>query len=323
MTVQEEAIGEILEKQRQYLDYYFDRLDTEEIKKFVEACLQTTGLIIFTGVGKSGIIADKIAMTLVSTGTKALYLPPTNFLHGDIGILSDKDLLVLISRSGETEELCNLVPFARQRNTRLIAMVSNNASRLAKSCDLSVYLPVEKELCPFDLAPTTSTAAQLLCGDLLAVALMRAKQFHLSAYVLNHPSGSIGKKMTLTVNDIMHMEIPLAKPEDCLIDMLVELSNKKCGALLITDPEMRLLGIFTDGDLRRALQSFGSAVLHKQMKDLMTPSAITISKDALAWDALKLMQKDPKKFVMVLPVVDTDKVVGILRMHDVIQSGIG
>src|SRR5689334_8019570 len=161
MVVQQEIIEELLDKQRRYLDYYFDRIDTQELERFTEACLQTEGLIIFTGVGKSGIIADKIAMTLVSTGTKALYLPPTNFLHGDIGILSDKDLLVFLSRSGETEELCNLVPYARKRNTKLAALVSNKNARLAKLCDFSVYLPVEKELCPFDLAPTTSTAAQL------------------------------------------------------------------------------------------------------------------------------------------------------------------
>jgi len=323
MKVQEEVIGELLEKQQRYLDYYFDRIHTEEIERLVEACLQTTGLIIFTGVGKSGIIADKIAMTLVSTGTKALYLPPTNFLHGDIGILSDKDLLVLISRSGETEELCNLVPFARKRNTRLAAMVSNSASRLAKICDLSVHLPVEKELCPFDLAPTTSTAAQLLCGDLLAVALMHAKQFNLSDYVLNHPSGAIGKKMTVTVDEIMQKDLPLAKPDDLLLHGLVELSNKKLGALLITDPDQRLLGIFTDGDLRRALQAHGSDVLNKPMKELMTSTPLTVAKDTLAWDALKLMQRDPKKFVLVLPVVDEDKAVGILRMHDIVQAGIG
>lgn len=323
MKVQAEVIGELLEKQRQYLKYYFDRLKLEEMEKFIEMCLKTEGLIIFTGVGKSGIIADKIAMTLVSTGTKALYLPPTNFLHGDIGILSNKDLLVLISRSGETEELYNLVPFARKRHTPLVALVSNPASRLAKACDLCVHLPVEKELCPFDLAPTTSTAAQLLCGDLLAVALMRAKQFNLSDYVLNHPSGSIGKKITTIVSDIMQTELPLAKPDDLLINGLVELTNKKLGALLITDPEQRLLGIFTDGDLRRGLQALGSDVLNKPLKELMTRSPLSISKDALAWDALKLMQRDPKKFVLVLPILDEDKVVGILRMHDIVQAGIG
>ena len=255
MQVQEQLIEELLEKQRQYISHYFNHIDIEEVERWVDACLQTKGLIIFTGVGKSGIIAEKIAMTLVSTGTKALYLPPTNFLHGDIGILSEKDLLVLISRSGETEELSNLVPFARKRNTRLVALVSNSESRLAKACDLCVHLPVERELCPFDLAPTTSTITQLLCGDLLTIALMRTKQFNLSAYVLNHPSGSIGKKMTVTVKDLLFGETPLAKPQDLLIDMLVELSNKKCGALLIIDPDYKLLGIFTDGDLRRALSN--------------------------------------------------------------------
>lgn len=323
MVVQQEIIEELLEKQRRYLDYYFDRINMQELERFTEACLQTEGLIIFTGVGKSGIIADKIAMTLVSTGTKALYLPPTNFLHGDIGILSDKDMLVLISRSGETEELCTLVPFARKRMTRLAALVSNPASRLSKLCDIAVHLPVEKELCPFDLAPTTSTAAQLLCGDLLAVALMRHKKFHLSEYVLNHPSGSIGKKMTLTVADLMQTALPLARPDGLLIDQLVELSNKKCGALLITDEEQRLLGIFTDGDLRRALQSFGSAALHKPIYQLMTLNPRTISKDVLAWDALKFMESDPKRLITVLAVLDQGKVIGILRMHDILQAGVG
>src|SRR5262249_2187025 len=146
---------------------------------------------------------EKIAMTMISTGTKALYLPPTNFLHGDIGVLSENDLFVLMSRSGETEELLNLVPFAKKRNARLLAVVSNAHSRLAKHCDLSVHLPFEKELSPFDPAPTTSTTVQLLFGDLLPIALMRPKGFDLSAYALNHPSGTIGKKMSVTVEELM------------------------------------------------------------------------------------------------------------------------
>ncbi|HEY2810638.1 MAG TPA: KpsF/GutQ family sugar-phosphate isomerase [Rhabdochlamydiaceae bacterium] len=319
----QQLLSELLEKQHEQIEYYFQHFDKGEMEKLVDACLRTEGLIIFTGVGKSGIIAEKIAMTLVSTGTKALYLPPTNFLHGDIGILSEKDLLVFLSRSGETEELFHLIPFARKRNARLAALVSNRASRLAKICDISVCVPVEKELCPFDLAPTTSTAAQLLCGDLLAVALMRAKEFNLAAYVLNHPSGTIGKKMTLKVEDLMSKEMPLAKPEEYLIDVLNEFSNKRRGALLITDEKCQLLGIFTDGDLRRSLQIHGSTVLNKPLKELMSPMPITIAKDALAWDALKLMQKDPKKFVMILPVVENGIAVGILRMHDIVQAGLG
>ncbi len=319
-----EAVKKLLDTQRQQLDHYFNQVDPAELANVVDLCAGISGLIVFTGVGKSGIIAEKIAMTLISTGTKALYLPPTNFLHGDIGILGDQDLLVLMSRSGETEELMNLVPFARKRNTRLMAVVSNRSSRLGKECDLEVILPMEKELCPFGLAPTTSTAIQLLFGDLLAVALMEQKKFDLGSYAVNHPSGSIGKKATLTVQDVMIQgeQVPLSNPSDRLVDMLVELSNKKCGALLVANTDSELLGIFTDGDLRRSLQSQGPCALEKPMADLMTSTPYTINKDALAWDALKLMQKDPKKFVMVLPVVHENKVVGILRMHDLIQAGL-
>ncbi len=317
-------LSELLQEQRRYLAEYFDRLDLAQVERAVAECLNTQGLIVFTGVGKSGIIAEKIAMTMISTGTKALYLPPTNFLHGDIGILSENELFVIISRSGETEELLNLVPFAKRRGARSMAIVSNPQSHLAKCCDLFVNLPFEKELCPFDLAPTTSTAVQLLFGDMLAIALMRSKGFNLSAYALNHPSGAIGKKMTVTVDELMVKDerMPIAKPNDALIDVLVELSNKKCGALMIVDDHQNFLGIFTDGDLRRSLQSQGSGVLEKKMKDLMSANALTIEKGTLAWDALKIMQKDPKKLIMMLPVLDQGKAVGIVHMHEIIQAGL-
>ncbi|MBS0621068.1 MAG: KpsF/GutQ family sugar-phosphate isomerase [Verrucomicrobia bacterium] len=317
-------LDELLQQQRSFLAHYFDHLDLQEVQAALEMCLNTKGLIIFTGVGKSGIIAEKIAMTLVSTGTKALYLPPTNFLHGDIGILGKEDLFILMSRSGEAEELLSLVPFAKRREARTLAVVCNPQSRLARACDLFVNLPFEKELCPFDLAPTTSTAVQLLFGDLLAVALMRSKQFDLSTYALNHPSGAIGKKMHVLVDEIMYTgdQIPLARPCDKLLDVLVELSNKKCGALLIADEEGQFCGIFTDGDLRRALQTAGSDVLQKPMSALMTRSALHIEKGVLAWEALRLMQRDPKRLVMVLPVLDKGKVAGVLRMHEIVQSGI-
>jgi arabinose-5-phosphate isomerase len=315
---------ELLKEQRRYIDHYFDHLDLNEVDKVVQECLKVKGLIIFTGVGKSGIIAEKIAMTMISTGTKALYLPPMNFLHGDIGILSDHDLFVMMSRSGETEELLSLVPFAKKRAARLLAVVSNPHSRLAKHCDLSIHLPFEKELCPFDLAPTTSTAVQLLFGDLLAIALMRSKGFDLSAYALNHPSGAIGKKMSVTVEELMFKDdhLPVATLDSSLSEVLTELSNKKLGALLIVDEQKNFFGIFTDGDLRRALQSQGSTVLKKSMRELMTVNALTIEKGQLAWEALKIMQKDPKRFVMVLPVVEQGKAIGILRMHDIVQAGV-
>lgn len=320
-----QEIQEILSRQKQYLEHYFTNLPLEQLQEVIRRCSKVSGLLVLTGVGKSGIIAEKIAMTLISTGTKALYFPPTNFLHGDIGILSEQDLLLLFSRSGETEELLHLIPFAKKRKTPIVAIVSHLNSRLARLADLSVYLPVEKELCPFNLAPTTSTLVQLLFGDLLTISLMQKKQFDLFEYSLNHPAGSIGKKMILKVEDLMFREqnIPTANPSDKLIDVLFELSDKKCGALLIVDEEKKLLGIFTDGDLRRALQAKGPSVLEQSMRDLMINSTVVASQGQLAWDALALMQKDPKKYITTLPVVLNDRtVIGILRLHDIVQAGI-
>jgi arabinose-5-phosphate isomerase len=182
---------------------------------------------------------------------------------------------------------------------------------------------VQKELCPFDLAPTTSTAVQLLYGDLLAISLMKKKGFSLEQYGFNHPSGTIGKKTTLRVKDLMIQGegVPTCQPEDKLIDQIVELSNKKCGCLLIVDDKENLLGIFTDGDLRRALQSEGALVLDKRMEELMVANPISTLPEMLAFDALKLMQRDPKRWVMVTPVVADGRVEGIIRMHDIVHEG--
>lgn len=317
-------IQDLLLQQRQTIAHYFDHLDLKKVDEVVNCCLQTKGLILITGVGKSGIIAEKVAMTLISTGTRALHLPPTNFLHGDIGIVSEQDLFIVVSKSGETEELLNLIPFVKKRGAKILAIVSNPHSRLAKLADLSISLPVQKELCPFDLAPTTSTAVQLLFGDLLAIALMRAKKFSLEDYAETHPSGSIGKKLTLTVKDLMKGKehLPLCKPSDRLANILNELTTKKCGAVLVVDETQHLLGIFTDGDLRRSLQAQGPSAMEKEICSLMTAHPTTIPQHILAWDAMKIMQKDPKKWIMVTPVVENGKVVGILHMHDIISAGI-
>ena len=206
----------------------------------------------------------------------------------------------------------------------MISVVSNAQSRLARQSDISVFLPVEKELCSFDLVPTISTQLQLIFGDVLSIALMQKKQFPLSAYALNHPSGSLGKKMTVQVRDIMlsGVHLPLCRPTDKLVDVLVELSNKKCGALLVVNEERSLLGIFTDGDLRRALQAQGSCVLDQPISSVMTTAAICIEDNMLAWDAMKQMQKNPGRWVMVTPVLKEGKVEGILRMHDIVHAGI-
>ncbi len=318
-------IKKLLEECQAHLQFFFDKVDSSQVENLVDLCKQCRGFLIFAGVGKSGIIAEKIAMTLVSTGTKALYLPPMNFLHGDIGIISSDDIVFLVSKSGETEELLNLVPFIQKRQAKTVALVSNPQSRLAKNSDVSIHLPVQKEMCSFDLVPTTSTQIQLILGDILAIALMKSRDFNMGDYALNHPAGSIGKKMTLKVEDIMLQkeDLPLCRPHDKLVDKLVDLSNKKCGALLVVGEDKELLGIFTDGDLRRSLQLHGARTLEEPLERLMTSSAISVSSGMLVWDAMKSMQQDPKKWVMVTPVLDQGKVVGILRMHDIIQAGIG
>jgi arabinose-5-phosphate isomerase len=318
-------LKELYNNQRQYLDYFFDRIDIKKTEEFIDHCLKCRGLIFFTGIGKSGLIAEKIAMTFVSTGTKALYLPPANLLHGDLGIVSSSDLFVILSKSGESSELLDLIPFVKKKGATIVSIHSNPHSRLAQQSDLEIELPLEKELCPFDLAPTTSTAIQLIFGDILAVALMRQKQISLEEYALNHPAGAIGKKATLRVSDLMLLppELPLCKKEDRLIDLLVELSDKKCGCLLVVSPEKKLEGIFTDGDLRRSLLSHGPSLLDLPIERVMNRSVFSINPDTLAWDAMKRMQKDPKKWVMVLPVIEKEEVIGLIRLHDIIYRGFG
>lgn len=317
-------ITSLFAQQREHLDYFFNQIDLSKAEAFLRACLDCKGLVMLTGIGKSGIIGEKIAMTFVSTGTRALFLPPANLLHGDLGVMTADDLFIMMSKSGETEELLALIPFVRKKKTKLLAITSNSNSRLAKEADIAIDLPVVKELCPFDLAPTTSTTVQLLFGDALAVALMKLKSFSIHEFAINHPAGTLGKKMTLTVKDLMLGDslIPLCAPEAPLSEVLIELTNKKCGCLLVSDQEKQLLGIFTDGDLRRGLQNHGSSLLNFPMRELMQHCAVTLSQETLAWEAVKILQKDPKRWVMMAPVLEGNKIVGILRMHDVVHAGL-
>ncbi len=317
-------LRELFNDQQKHLQYFFDHLNKEKAEAVFNLCANIKGFLVLTGVGKSGLVAEKIAMTLVSTGTKALYLPSTNFLHGDIGIVSSDDCVILLSKSGETEELLSLVPFIRKKGAKMVSLVSNYNSRLAQHADVALSLPVEKELCPFDLAPTISTEVQLLFGDVLAIALMKQKGFSLASYGENHPSGTIGKKATIKVGQIMVQgeSLPFCLPSQTLQEILPEFSSKRLGCILINDEAGTFQGIYTDGDLRRSLLVLGSDVMQKTIGELMIRSPISTQSDVLAWDALKLMQKDPKRWIMVLPVLDGIRVVGLIRMHDIIHTGI-
>lgn len=318
-------LKELFEKERSSLNNFFDSLDIEAAEKFFQLVKESKGLIILTGVGKSGLIAEKIAVTLTSTGSRAFFLSPSNALHGDIGIVSKEDVFIMISKSGESDELLQMVPFLRNKGVKLIAMVNRPNSRLEKACDHTIVLPFEKELCPYDIVPTTSTVTQMLFGDVIAIALMAYKKFSLAEFAMNHPAGKLGRQLTLRVKDLMltGKDIPIAVPEAKLVESLVELSNKRCGCVLIIDPEKYLLGIFTDGDLRRALQKYGPKALEKTMKELMTTAPRQIADTEMALDALTLMEADQKHPITTLPVIDgSKKICGIIKMHDIVQSGL-
>lgn len=316
---------DLMEKQREYINHFFDCFTFQE-SEILDVLLQCPGVVFFTGIGKSGLIAKKIAFTMVSTGTRALYLSPTDALHGDLGMVFNQDVFVMFSKSGESDELINLVPAIRNKGATLIGVVCNPHSRLAAVCHYIVTLPLKRELCPFDMVPTISTTLQLLFGDLLTIALMQRKNFSIDQYALNHPSGRIGKRMTIRVQDLMltGAQIPLCQPQNKLVDVLVELSNKRCGCVLVADQEKHLLGIFTDGDLRRGLQKHGSPVLQTEIGSIMTPHPRHIGPYTLAWEAMKMMEADYQHRIMVLPVVDADqKILGLLHLHDIIHSGLG
>lgn len=314
----------LLIQQKAAINTYFEKLDLVETEKLIKRISACQGMVFFTGVGKSGFIGQKIAATLQSTGTKAFFLSPIDALHGDLGMMGAQDLLVILSKSGETEELLALLPAIRNKGAKIVALTAEKSSRLAQSVDHVVVLPCESELCPFDLAPTTSTEVQLLFGDLLAVALMQAKELKLETFALNHPAGRIGKRATLKVKDLMVGigRVPLCPPESRLEEILGEFSGRQCGCVLVTDAQRKLQGIFTDGDLRRALEERGGAVLSERLETLMTRLPKTASPEALAWEALQLMEANQNSPITVLPVVSQGEVVGLLKMHDLIQSGL-
>jgi len=319
------VLKELFTTEREYLNFFFDQIDFGATETILQLMYNCKGMMIFTGIGKSGLVAKKIALTMTSTGSRAFYISPIDALHGDLGIVSSDDLVIMLSKSGESDELLSLVPFIKLKGVELIAVVSNASSRLAKACEHVLVLPHEKELCPYDMAPTISTVTQMIMGDVLAIALMRLKKFSLESYALNHPSGRIGKRITVKVKDIMLTgnQVPTCQPHAKLVDTLVELSNKRCGCVLVVNKEHSLKGIFTDGDLRRALITHGPKVLDLPMEQLMTPSARWITPCKLAWDAMKLMEANPNSPITTLPVLeDNNKVTGLIKMHDIIQSGI-
>ena len=290
---------------------------------FAEACrdlLACRGRVVCTGMGKSGHIATKIAATLSSTGTPAFFLHPGEASHGDLGMVKDDDVLLLLSNSGETEEIMTIVPALKRQGNRIIAMTGRPGSRLAEVADVHLDVSVPEEACPLGLAPTSSTTAALVMGDALAVALLEARGFTPEDFARSHPAGSLGRRLLLHISDVMHAgsEVPRVGLDATAREALVEMSRKRLGMTAVVDAEDRLLGVFTDGDLRRALDDAQLDLRSVPVKELMAHKPKTIAAHQLAVEAAHLMEAHK---INALVVVDEfNRVVGALNIHDLLRA---
>ena len=281
------------------------------------------GKVILTGIGKSGIVAQKIASTLVSTGTPAMFLHPAEGAHGDIGIARKDDVILAITKSGESEELIALLPSIRQIGASLITITARAESMMARQSDLVLLTPVEEEACPLNMAPTCSTTAALVVGDALAMALMKLRNFQPEEFALYHPSGQIGKRLLLTVRDLMRTGArnPVVKVNASVQEMFSEITAKHTGAVSIVDDAGKLVGLVTDYDIRRAVGE-GRNIFKMTIREIMNPNPVRVNVDEKAIQALKIMEEREKPLA-VLPVVDSDSIVrGMIHLHDLIDKGL-
>ena len=299
-----------------------ERLD-ESFVRAVELLRHCRGKVVVTGLGKSGLICRKIAATLASTGTPAFFLHSGDGIHGDLGMVMKGDVILAISNSGETEEILKLLPHFKLHGIKLIVMTGNADSSLAKAGDVVLNIRV-KEACPLGLAPTASTTAALAMGDALAVVLLEEKGFNEEDFAMRHPGGILGRKLFLRVEDLMHHGdgLPLVRRDTAVKDALFEITSKRLGVTGVTDAEGNLIGIITDGDLRRGLQAHGDRILGKRSDELMTLHPKTIGKDVLAARALSEMEENSPRPITCLFVLDHGKPVGVIHLHDILKTGI-
>jgi len=299
-----------------------EMLEANAFKKAIEILYRCKGRVVLSGIGKSGIIAKKISATLASTGTPSFFLHPTEALHGDLGMLTKKDVVVAISNSGETEEIIKLIPQIRLIQAKLISIVGNSNSTLYQESDASILFYVGEEGGHLNLAPMASTTVSLALGDAIASVLMEKRNFRKEDFIKFHPAGSLGKKLMLKVKDVMHQEnLPISERETPLTDIIKAMITSNLGAVLVKGKKGHLRGIITDGDFKRILDLYKEKIFKLKAVDVMTSNPIYIYENMLVEEALKMMQE--KKEITVLPVVDRNKkIIGILRMHDVIKAKI-
>lgn len=309
----------VFEIERQALDAVGARIDGE----FSAACrlmLSSRGRVVCTGMGKSGHVARKIAATLASTGTPAFYVHPGEAGHGDLGMVTDADVVLALSYSGESDEVLMLLPVLKRQGNVLVAMTGRPQSTLARESDVHLDVSVPAEACPLHLAPTSSTTASLAMGDALAVALLEARGFTADDFARSHPAGALGRRLLLHITDIMHAgdDIPRVPAQASLGDVLLEMSRKRLGMTAVVDDDGRLLGLFTDGDLRRMLADPAIDVRSARIVEVMTRTPVTIDPGALAVEAARLMETH--KINALLVVDEGRRVVGALNIHDLLRA---
>jgi arabinose-5-phosphate isomerase len=292
---------------------------------FARACqymLDCEGRVVVIGMGKSGHIAGKIAATLASTGTPAFFVHPGEASHGDLGMITDKDVVLATSYSGETNEILVILPIIKRLGVPLISLVGNDHSSLAKNATININVNIDKEACPLGLAPTSSTTATLVMGDALAVSLLEARGFTKDDFARSHPAGQLGRRLLLLISDIMHKgeEIPTVYKDTPLSDTLIEMSENGLGMTTVIDNDNAVLGIFTDGDLRRLFDQKNIDVHNIVAGDIMVSGCKTADENMLAAEALQLMQKHK---INAIPIVDdANKLIGTLSMHDLLRAGV-
>lgn len=320
--IKERAI-ETLKIEATAIENLIPRVD-EEFISAVEEILKCKGRVVVTGMGKSGHVGRKIAATLASTGTPAFFLHPAEAYHGDLGMVTENDIVVAISNSGESSEIVNILPVIRRIGAKIIAMSGRKISSLGKNADYFINIGVEREACTLGLAPTASTTATLAMGDAIAMSLMEEKKFTSADYALFHPGGALGRKLLLTVGDVMHVdeENPIVKIGATAKDALFEMTAKGLGAVSVSDEDGKFLGIVTDGIIRRALEK-DKNFIDEPVEHIMFKDALIIEPNKLAAAALSVMEKHKPRPVTVLPVVNEDKkIVGMIHLTDLLRQGV-
>ncbi|MGI8786536.1 MAG: KpsF/GutQ family sugar-phosphate isomerase [Pyrinomonadaceae bacterium] len=317
-----EKVAEILRLEAAAIEQAAKRLEKSVVEKAIEILERCDGKIIVVGVGKSGVIAQKIAQTLTSMGTIAVFVHPSDALHGSLGIITKGDVVIALSNSGETDEILLLLPTLKTRNICIISIVGNINSTLARKSDVVLDSSVDQEACPLNLAPTCSTTVALAIGDALAMTLLEAKNLTAEDFAANHPAGRLGKRLTLTVDNLMN-ESPNVSINASWLEVVKAISRHALGAVNVVDKRGKLIGIITDGDLRRTIEKTAPEDFSNlNAETMMTKNPTVAAPEMLAFDALKLMENRPMQ-ISVLPVVNKRKIcVGLLRLHDVVRSGL-